>query len=199
MKRLVISVSQKKIKQKRGITLIEIVIVVAILGLISLAASTVFFSGLGMFGQSTDESLASQEIRIISTHFTNQLKFARKADISASESIKSTANTHYFSIELYGTDLLFKSYNSDGEVVESRLISSNVDNFSFDFEKLSRLDDDGISQYLGASSIIVNLDIRANDIIYKDTFSFAFENNYVIGEALYDSGPFTDSLYFTKY
>lgn len=73
----------KSIKNRNGLTLVEIIIVIAIIGILSAVASSVFFSGTKSFEFSKDKGFAQQEARLAATIITRELRTAVEWSVNA--------------------------------------------------------------------------------------------------------------------
>jgi type II secretory pathway pseudopilin PulG len=62
------------LKNKKGITLIEVVLTVAILGIFIPSIYTVFFAGQSAFSKSTNKGLAQESVRLAEIFLTDELK-----------------------------------------------------------------------------------------------------------------------------
>ena len=72
------------IKENKGITLVEIIIVVAILGIIMTTISSVFNFGIKSFKITSDKGFTQQAERLIVTKVTKALRTSREVKIPVS-------------------------------------------------------------------------------------------------------------------
>lgn len=119
----------EKIKiNKKGITLIEIILTLALLSIAIGVAYSIHFSGNKSFKVSKDIGFAQQDARIISEYLNKELKYSSK--IFENE---GNREGRYFSIELRnnsnGTKTLVKTEYKDGEApCETKLLSKDWEN-----------------------------------------------------------------------
>lgn len=66
------------IKNNKGITLIEIIVVLAIMGIVVTVVGSIFGFGTKTFKKTTDRGLSQQDERLVVTKVTNALRTARK-------------------------------------------------------------------------------------------------------------------------
>lgn len=87
----------KIIKNGSGITLVELIIVIAIIGILTGAIGSVFFSGTKSFQVSKDKGFAQQEARLAATVITRELRTAVEWSVNSDSA--SEADTSFKKID----------------------------------------------------------------------------------------------------
>lgn len=167
----------KKLKESSGITLLEMIIVIAIMGIVGAVVFSLFFSGQNIFGISSREAANQGELRVVSTYVANELKTAKKL------SGAPLAGESHRAFEFNETSLDLVEYAADGSEVSRKTISSRLDDF-----ELSSLED---------SSVTIRLITSGEEPIDR-SFSFSLENS---AHNDFEITPFENSstVYFSKF
>lgn len=175
---------------KKGITLVEVILTLALLSIVIGVVYSVFFAGNKSFEISKDTGLAQQDARLIAVHLDNELKFASKI------SKNDYGQGRYFSIELKdnnGSKTLVKTEYNNGSRDETRLLSKDWDNISIKLEQTNRTLKGSITVGIGnnksyQSSIIIPLENinSTNGLSSSITLSDANKVYYVLPEDIPD-------------
>lgn len=167
----------KKLKENSGITLLEMIIVIAIMGIVGAVVFSLFFSGQNIFGISSKEAANQGELRVVSTYVANELKTVKKLSDSPIVGESHSA----FEFDENNLDLV--EYAADGSEISRKTTSSELSGF-----KLTSV---------GNSSVEINLVTDGEDPLDK-TFSFSLENaNH--NDAVIASFESASKIYFTKF
>lgn len=114
----------KKAKyNNKGVTLIELLIVLAIIGIVLQVLYSIFFIGNKSFNTSKNKGFAQQDSRIAYTYITNELKTAKF--ISPNQ-----LTGKYYSLRFENGELYKDLYNEDG-TKQIILISNNLNKVEF--------------------------------------------------------------------
>lgn len=70
-----------KVRDKKGFTLIEIILVIAIVGIVIQLSYSIFFSGTKSFSIGRDKGLSQEDFRIIQESLLRELRYARDLDM----------------------------------------------------------------------------------------------------------------------
>lgn len=73
--------SEKMLRNKRGVTLIELIIVIAILGVILMAMYSMFFLELNTFSWSNQQFNIQSDVRLASNVLTKEIRYATSMEI----------------------------------------------------------------------------------------------------------------------
>jgi uncharacterized repeat protein (TIGR02543 family)/prepilin-type N-terminal cleavage/methylation domain-containing protein len=104
------------VKNKKGITLIEVILTLAILAIVIPVVYSVFFAGVTSYSFSTNKGFAQQDLRRTADYLTNELRFV--TDIN-DEALNSG---EYFSLQVNGNGDLIKTKHVlqvDGTILKS--------------------------------------------------------------------------------
>lgn len=115
----------KKFFNKKGFTLIEVILSIAIMAIVIQVGYSLFFTGNKSFEIGIDKGFAQQDARIVAEHLNRELRFSSKLS-------EDSLTGRYFSIEVldngYDSNSL-KKIEYDGETIKSEeiLISGKWD------------------------------------------------------------------------
>ncbi len=85
-------------KNKKGITLLEVIITLGILSVIGLMAFTLFGQGLSLYQTETESADLQDEMRLVLSDITNKVRVAEEADISVATN-QLTVNDYTYSLD----------------------------------------------------------------------------------------------------
>ena len=85
-------------KNKKGITLLEVIITLGILSVIGLMAFTLFGQGLSLYQAETESADLQDEMRLVLSDITNKVRVAEEADISVATN-QLTINDYTYSLD----------------------------------------------------------------------------------------------------
>lgn len=124
----------KKIKyNNKGVTLIELLIVLAIMVIILQVIYSLFFVGNKSFNTSKNKGFAQQDARIASTLINSELRTAKKISISPFKISELELEEKYYSLTLEDDKLFKKTFNYNGSIGEKTLLYSNLSNLKFKY------------------------------------------------------------------
>lgn len=116
-------------RSRKGVTLIELILTLAIVGMVLVVVYSVLFAGTTSHSISTSKGFAQQDVRIAADFLTNELRYV--SDISDED----YAYSEYYSLRINNEGNLVKTkhvYQSDDTVVETvlRTVPGNMDSFN---------------------------------------------------------------------
>lgn len=115
----------KKKYNNKGVTLIELLIVLAIMGIVLQLLYSIFFVGNKSFNTSKDRGFAQQDVRIVSTLITNELKNAKEISFEKLEG-------DYYSLRYNSKDkILYKDIFNKDIKQEKKILFSKLKKVSF--------------------------------------------------------------------
>ena len=123
------------VKNNKGITLVEIIIVVAILGIIMTTVSSLFSFGIKSFKITSDKGFTQQNERLIVTKITNKLRTAKKIKNVVSEDCKEVLSKEILKEEGVQVDSI--TFTGDKKNLTIKLImkdNPNEKNFDIRIE-----------------------------------------------------------------
>lgn len=124
-----VKLSEEKLTiRKSGFTLIEIIVVVALLGIISIIVYSLLSYGFKGFNNSSDRSINDIEVRTTTGIITRKIRFA--SSISISNSVPTGAADHYYIYIDSG-----KIYQKSGTSPSSQI--GSVSDYILQFTKIS--------------------------------------------------------------
>ncbi|MBV1757627.1 MAG: InlB B-repeat-containing protein [Dethiosulfatibacter sp.] len=171
-------------RRRKGVTLIELMLTLAIVGLVLMVVYSVLFAGTTSHSISTSKGFAQQDIRIASDFLTNELRYV--TDISDED----YAYSEYYSLRINNEGKLVKTkhvYQVDDSVVETilRTVPGNMDSFNIsnnasgvinvDFEQIEKTGSREAGFELGISITTenspdmlsnVSVDLVNGDVLY---------------------------------
>ncbi|MCD5413910.1 MAG: prepilin-type N-terminal cleavage/methylation domain-containing protein [Clostridiales bacterium] len=89
----------KKISNNQGVTLIELILVVALMSLIFAAVFSVYLAGQRTFIMTSNQASVQQEIRKVSSLIVEELEFAHSWEISGTIPTSFDSNYSYIYVE----------------------------------------------------------------------------------------------------
>lgn len=157
-----------KIKNQRGMTLIELIVAIAIMSIVIMLASSLKVFGWRSFGTSTSQANIQQEVRLVDQII--------KAQIRNSVAITTTSITEAKEINLHGNKFYFgNNQNLSLEWVENIKLYSKEDGKILAYEIISK-----DSRYNLKNEILLNnTKIEINTPIYlKDSATRLYYKSY---------------------
>ncbi len=126
-------------KRRKGITLIELVLTVALVGLVTQVVYSVFFAGTASYSVSTNKGFSQQDVRLVSDFLNRELKY-----ISEFTDTQSDLANNYYSLkieEIDGSNRLIKShyeYDDKGneDPADDELIVTPVNSLLGDWDSI---------------------------------------------------------------
>jgi type II secretory pathway pseudopilin PulG len=185
------------LKNKKGITLIEVVLTVAILGIFIPSIYTVFFAGQNAFSTSTNKGFAQESVRLAELFLTDELKnttgFISKDDFNA-----GVINQKIYELKYEDGYLLLTEYEKKDEETSS-------DEIIYDKKELRKLK--GNWNKLTISSLtngVLDVSIEQKEKLYnqESTYPLDFSITLINDDNLRNDQVWDlingDKLYFVK-
>jgi type II secretory pathway pseudopilin PulG len=185
------------LKNKKGITLIEVVLTVAILGIFIPSIYTVFFAGQNAFSTSTNKGFAQESVRLAELFLTDELKnttgFISKDDFNA-----GVINQKIYELKYEDGYLLLTEYEKKDEETSS-------DEIIYDKKELRKLK--GNWNKLTISSLtngVLDVSIEQKEKLYnqESTYPLDFSITLINDDNLRNDKVWDlvkgDKLYFVK-
>lgn len=72
-------------KDKRGLTLIEVIITLAVMGAVGLLAFSLFGQGFNLYTAESESAEMQEDMRLVLSDITNKVRLTNEADISVCE------------------------------------------------------------------------------------------------------------------
>lgn len=164
----------------KGFTLVELLITLAIMGIVIQLIYSLFFVGNKSFNISKNKGFAQQDVRIASIFLIDELRTVEKIS-----NIGLTGK--YYSLRLENGKIFRKVHNGDGSEPDL-YISNNIDNINFKYTKEIKMEI--INIFIEAKEGELKRDEQSKEI----DFNILLENspNYdkVIDQAI---------IYYSKY
>ena len=176
----------KNIKfNNKGLTLMELIITIAIMGITLQMIYSLFFVGNKSFNFGKNKGLAQQKARTVSELITNELRTAK--DIRFTE---GTIKEEHFSMGVDNGNLIKKTYNSAGtEDIEKRkiLFTDSLENIEFNSQ------DANANGIINITIKVVEKENKVNEI-YSVNFNILLEN--ILS---YKQNNIQNKIYYSKY
>lgn len=102
---------------KNGFTLVELIIVIAIMGVILAAVTTMFFFSNDTFGKTSDQQTVQSDVRLISTFIEDELQYAHELEVLSAIPVTPEATKRYIYLE--NDRIMFKEENASVEEIKS--------------------------------------------------------------------------------
>ncbi|SHN08365.1 PilW family protein [Gracilibacillus kekensis] len=106
------------IKSEKGITLIELLGVLAILSLVIMLISSAHLFGQKQYMQQKDEINHKQEVQLLMSHLTKDIRIASVEELSAGDDLK--IGSHHYKLE-------GSSIYRDSQIVSTKLAEFNYE------------------------------------------------------------------------
>jgi len=172
----------KKLFNKKGMTLIEVLVTIAILAIVIQVGYSMFFSGNKSFGIGRDIGFVQQDVRNLATFLNSELRYVDKISTAITEFTGEKFSGTYYSIKLTKEDddngddiysiVRLKHESEDPDIFsEERIIARfTLDNpyeviISYDNENKGKVNAD-IKKAEGDQDYSLNIDIKLEN--YKD-------------------------------
>ena len=159
-----------KMKNHRGATLLEIIIALAIVGLLVALAFNLLFFGNEIFAKGSDQYQVQTSVRLSTTGITEAVRFASVVSIETSKPVTFEDPYHYI---YYENESVYYSYLDADDNRQTRLLGVEVKDLSF----------------TKASPNLLNLSIRGleEDQAYSIDMdvglpNMSIKNNEILGE-----------------
>ncbi|MDR7871213.1 MAG: prepilin-type N-terminal cleavage/methylation domain-containing protein [Tissierellaceae bacterium] len=183
--------------KRKGITLIEVIIAIAIMAIIGQAVYSIYYVGNKSHAINRDMGFAQQDARLILENINKEMRSAK--DVS-----DSFFTTKYYSISIDSDNNLIKTtYDGTSETPEK--LGTNIEYINF--IPIDKTPEDVITDY--SSNIIkVKIATKEGTITRSYTMDIRFENGNIIkystkddgsGNIIYDFTIPLETVYYTKY
>lgn len=97
------------LKNKKGVTLIELVLVIALIGIVLQVGYSIFFVGLDSYAVSNNKGFSQQEVRNATMFLESELKYAN--DFYTQEEVEDgIVNTVFYGLKRENEDLIVSEY-----------------------------------------------------------------------------------------
>ena len=180
---------------RKGITLIEVILAIAIMAIIGQAIYSIYYVGNKSYAINRDMGFAQQDARLILENINNEIRTAKEVS-------NSTLTTKYYSIKIYNNNLIKTTYDT-AETTE--ILGTNIEYIHF--MPIDKTPEDANTDYSGN---IINVKITTKEGTVTRTYDMdiRFENGNIIkystiddgeGNIIYDFTPPLDIIYYTKY
>jgi len=121
-------------QKKKGLTLIELVIVIAISGIVISSLSSIYVSNMKSFKKSNERSQNQYDVKMAADFITEQLRYAKNVKITNTvPAADESSNNIYLSISGDNSQI---AYNKKGIAASTPGIS-NVNDYTLEFTKVS--------------------------------------------------------------
>lgn len=163
--------------KKQGVTLIELIIVVAIIGIvITLGFSFVIF-GQNVFGKGSTQAEIQSELRLASDIVKNELRYATMVELIPAVGTVVNGSSYIY---INGNRLIYDKVDSVGVVTSRELTGPNIINTTAAFTLNTAVG--------GVNSININLESEArgqqfavtSEILLKNIKNLAAKSDFVI-------------------
>nr|WP_307990427.1 prepilin-type N-terminal cleavage/methylation domain-containing protein [uncultured Niameybacter sp.] len=118
------------LKNKKGMTLVEIVIVMAIVAILIIPIGEMFITGTRIVARTKDRAYAKDTVLMVQDYVVNRLKFARNIDIT---SIPTTPSTTIQNIYIDARGLIHCTASGEKIVYDRNFMGDNI--ISLEFNK----------------------------------------------------------------
>lgn len=170
----------KKIKyNNKGITLIELLIVLAIMGIILQVIYSVFFVGNKSFIIGKEKGFAQQDARLIAEIVTKELRTAKEVSIDL-----STISGNYYFLEFDKDNSRLIKQDKDKDKPPMIVAEGSIEKLSFNRDTE---DTSGV--------ISVTIIVKENNQSFSLDFDILLENLTDFNQIISDS----NKIYYTKY
>ena len=117
-------------KDNRGITLVELIIVLALISVVLFLTITILLISKKSFDLGMDSTIIQQDARRASDHITDKLKFAKYVSSSP------LTGQEYYRISLEDnalavSNIIVEKYDSSGVVTQKMTVSKNIKSLQF--------------------------------------------------------------------
>ena len=113
-------------ENNKGFSLIELLLVIAIMGLIVTAASYLFVSGYNFYNQNKEKTKIQSEVRFITQYIDERVKFTENITLQTSAPTSISANEVGMGVE----NNIFYVYESTGK---RQLSDVNIQSINFNY------------------------------------------------------------------
>lgn len=113
----------------KGVTLIELLIVLAIMGIVFQVIYSIFFIGNKSFNTSKNKGFAQQDVRIASTYIINEIRTAKEISTDPIDILEGK----YYAFTLKNGKLCKETFNNDDSSEQILSLSSNLSKLEFNY------------------------------------------------------------------
>lgn len=175
---------------RKGVTLVELLLVLGLLSIVIATAYSIFFTGNKSFEANKGIGFAQRDARFITDYIKNEIRTARGLYINDDdmEDIEE-----YYLLALNRNKKLYISHSKDGN--KNKTIGSPVDSIEFILIRKDP-DDPGSDIKTNVIGLVVNTEENGYRKQYKTDISFENGNVIVIPESTPEP---ISTIYYTKY
>ncbi len=145
-------------KKQDGFTVVELLTVLAILGIVLALGYMYFGFGVDTFARGERRSIAQQSIRLSADLITNELRYAEEVILDPA----NTAESGYYYIEQQGDSVILLDKTDENEVLERVLLDSEVDDIAY---KVSFEEESAVERI--DFNLVLLLTLEAEDGLYE--------------------------------
>lgn len=176
----------KKLRNQKGITLVELIVALALISIFIMIGTNIFLLGNRSFKTGVDKASAQQDVRFVSNRIVDELKYAK--------SIKSTADfgaDDYFKISVDANNrLVVEKFNSSNVEISESVVGDYVESVQF----TAAVNADTIQLYVKSLS-----DIVGGGQEYDINTAVRLMNNNVGGNTVVEAAFASDTIFYTLY
>ncbi|MDW7667535.1 MAG: prepilin-type N-terminal cleavage/methylation domain-containing protein [Bacillota bacterium] len=165
---------------RKGVTLLELIIALAIVGLVLTLAFNLFFFGNEIFAKGSDQYEVQHSVRLSLSSVTNEIRYASTLYI---ENDKPDTFEDPYSYLYYENSSVYYSYIDTDDTRRTKTLGNDITSISFSKEsdKLIEITLNGLEQNQSYEIItevgLPNMSIKNNDIIGTSGTVLKFEKN----------------------
>lgn len=178
--------------KRKGVTLIELLLTLALISIVFVVAYSLFFGGDKSYKTSTNIGFAQQDNRLIVDYINRELKSIEKLYLE-----KPTGN--YYTLGLDNNNRLRISNSGDGS---EKIIGPPIESLEFVIVRYTIEGEDGEEDEEAVDKRRIKLIVKTNEngYIKEYTIDIFFENNYVMDDEFEEFSEFSVStVYYTRY
>lgn len=176
-------------KKRKGVTLVELLLTLALLSIVMAVAYSVFFTGNKSYKTSTNIGFAQQDSRLIVDFINRELKGIEKLYLE--EPVE-----HHYTLGLNADKRLQISNSSDGS---KKVIGSPIESIEFLVIKYTVEGEEGEEDEERVDNRRIQLAVKKNENGYvkEYTTDIFFENKDVLDDELEETSA--TIIYYTRY